>query len=478
MTADRRTLALAGLALLVCGVFLIPALFNGHPFLFPDSLGYFRAGEAALHTLFPLDPVSGEAAGGGIDPANNGVSTERSPFYGLAVAIAELLGFEWLLPLLQIGIVVVAIVVALRHLGVSDPRRRLMLAGVLGALSGLGVFATTLIPDVFAGLLILALALLLACRPAMAVGEKLFWYLIVLAACLFHKSHLLVAALMIGFGVLIIRRVDRRALFGLFATVVVAAAGHLLVERTVERVTGQPPKSPPFMLARMIGDGIVPRYLDEVCPTRHYHLCRYRNRMPMTENEFLWSPSPTRGLLSVVPPAERAALIAEAGEIVGGALRAHPVEQFGATLSNIVRQLFLVGTTEFAQRTGLDPSGAVGMSRTLNAYKTSRVMDGTMPMGAISLMMTFVYGTAAIGIALVTARRPAFLAAPEPVPLVRLLLIVGIVANAAVCGAISGVFDRYQGRVAWILPFILLAWAVERRMAASAAHLPKPNTSW
>ena len=31
-----------------------------------------------------------------------------------------------------------------------------------------------------------------------------------------------------------------------------------------------------------------------------------------------------------------------------------------------------------------------------------------------------------------------------------LLLLAGIAANAMVSGAIAGVFDRYQGRVAWL----------------------------
>lgn len=478
MSSDRRTLALAGLAFLVCGVFLLPALFNGQPFLFPDSLGYFRAGEAALHTMFPLDPVAGAPGGGGINTSNNGVSTERSPFYGLLVAVAEMIGSTWLLPVVQVVIAVVALVIALRHMGVAGSLRRLSLVGLLGLVTGLAVFATTIMPDLFAGLEILAIALLLACRPAMPGPERLFWYLLAFVACLFHKSHLAVAALMLGFAVLLIRRVDRRALVGLGAVALVALAGHLTVDRAVERVTGHAPQSPPFLLARMIGDGTVPRYLDEACPTHRYRLCRYRDRMPMTENEFLWSPDPQRGLLGVVPAEERTALIAESGELARAALAAHPAKQAGAAFVNFARQLLVVGTTEFAQRTGLDPEFATGMSRTLNAYKSTRVMAGTMPMAALSLMMTLVYAAAAIGLALITVLRPSFLAAPKPLPLLRLLLIVGVVANAAVCGIISGVFDRYQGRVAWILPFILLAWAVERRMASSAAHLPKPNTSW
>jgi hypothetical protein len=37
-----------------------------------------------------------------------------------------------------------------------------------------------------------------------------------------------------------------------------------------------------------------------------------------------------------------------------------------------------------------------------------------------------------------------------------------LLANAAICGALSGVTDRYQARVAWLLP--ALAFAIAARL--------------
>jgi hypothetical protein len=36
------------------------------------------------------------------------------------------------------------------------------------------------------------------------------------------------------------------------------------------------------------------------------------------------------------------------------------------------------------------------------------------------------------------------------------ILVFGVVVNAAVCGAISGPFARYQARVAWLLPALVI----------------------
>jgi ABC-type bacteriocin/lantibiotic exporter with double-glycine peptidase domain len=36
--------------------------------------------------------------------------------------------------------------------------------------------------------------------------------------------------------------------------------------------------------------------------------------------------------------------------------------------------------------------------------------------------------------------------------------IVFLVINASICATFAGVYDRYQGRVAWIIPFSLTAY--------------------
>ena len=481
MTSRIRPLvATLGLAALACLAFLLPALFNHHPFLFPDSLGYFRAGEATLHTALPLPAAPDQPGGGGINVDLKGVSTERSPFYGVLVALGVFAGSDWLVPLAQVGLCLIALLLSARHLGVRDPRQRWLLAGAIGLFSGLSVFATTLMPDVFAGLLILGIALLLARWPSMGIAERGFWLAVIGFACLVHKSHLAIGLSLLAAGLVLalLRRASRQALAPLLATLVIGGVGHLLVDLSVERVTGRPPRPVPFLLARMIGDGTVPAYLDQVCGVKDYRLCRYRDRMPMTENAFLWDPRPDHGLLETVAPEERAAILDESAELTKAALRAYPFHQLGAAATNALRQFFLVGTTEFAQTSGLDPEFAPGMRRTLVDYGGSRVMAGSMPMAGISLMMTITYLAALAALAGIALTRRETLVAPSPQATTRLLIVLGVLANAAICGAISGVFDRYQGRVAWLIPLLVLAWLLAGRSDGEQVHLPKPNTSW
>ena len=46
---------------------------------------------------------------------------------------------------------------------------------------------------------------------------------------------------------------------------------------------------------------------------------------------------------------------------------------------------------------------------------------------------------------------------------------IGLLTNAAVCGILSGVTDRYQGRVAWVLPALaMIIWLRVRAERPSA----------
>jgi len=54
--------------------------------------------------------------------------------------------------------------------------------------------------------------------------------------------------------------------------------------------------------------------------------------------------------------------------------------------------------------------------------------------------------------------------------------ILFLVINAAVCGALAGVYDRYQSRVAWIIPFCLITYIcnliAERRRGVARQNSP------
>jgi hypothetical protein len=40
-------------------------------------------------------------------------------------------------------------------------------------------------------------------------------------------------------------------------------------------------------------------------------------------------------------------------------------------------------------------------------------------------------------------------------------VLAGVVINAVVCGTMSGPHDRYEARVAWLIPFVAIALLLE-----------------
>ena len=74
-------------------------------------------------------------------------------------------------------------------------------------------------------------------------------------------------------------------------------------------------------------------------------------------------------------------------------------------------------------------------------------------MGAVHLAS---YLAGAVLLALLVWRSPQ---AGGPV----VVLVVGLLANAAIFGGLSAPVDRYQARVAWLVPLLALVLLIERR---------------
>lgn len=139
---------------------------------------------------------------------------------------------------------------------------------------------------------------------------------------------------------------------------------------------------------------------------------------------------------------------------------AYPGEELAAAAHNVLTQLGDVGVSEFALLPSDDVAPIPVLRWALDHYRSTAIAQGTMPLEAISAFIRAVYFSALLGIGmLIWRRRPGGSAELNFV----LVLLAGIVANAVIAGAISGVFDRYQGRVAWLALLGFLALAAQER---------------
>lgn len=484
---------------------MAPALFNGTIFLFPDSIGYFHAGEAGLntmaHMLFPAAESGDMSASASADiasplsvEAKDGISTSRSVYYGIPFVLLFTLGGEWALALLQTLIALVAMMAAFRRLAIPVSLQPLVLLGTF--LAGLGLFTTVAMPDFFAGLAVLALAMLLphpvaqdaedanavaAARGGPKPAEQWLWLALLLVSCLSHKGILAAVAAMLGVYVAWHLLTDRRwrQLAGPLLVVIIAMAAHMTVNIVVEKVAGQKPLQTPFTLARIVGDGTAQLYLEKNCPQAGYRMCAYLDRLPMSENTFLWSVDADKGIMSGLPLDDREAIRAEAGALVLATLSSYPLHQMGASISNLARQFVTVGVTEYAigPRPSLlkEPEANSALTGLIHRYEASLAGHWNWPFGLASTIMTITYlgSLAALLVTLAQLRDTLWRNYPQMEIIAWLML--GLLTNAAVSGVIGGVFDRYQGRVAWLAPLaVVAALALVRQLRA---HRVKPGLS-
>lgn len=434
---------LAGAALL-----LWPALLNGYPLVFSDTGGFLH------QTLGPL------------------MLWDKPWIYGPLLHLAHWRVSLWL-PVVVQGLVVSHLLwLVQRALGAAAPGRHLAVCLVAALLTGAPFTVAMLMPDVFAPVVVLALFLLGPGRGALGAGET--GWLVVLASVgiAAHLSHLPLAAAMVALALLAGLPRRRGIVDAAWVAVPVVAAVALLL---VTNVVGHgrlalSPHGATFMLARLQADGPAAEVIRDRCPDAGWYLCAFVDRLPMDANDFLWRPdSPVNRDAAGQPRFLGGALVsAEAGQIVSETLRAHPVAVMEAVLRNALRQMVTVGVGDTLGpenlATALRPRIAEGFPpRELAAFDAGMQARGELAKAVAPLNALQV---AVLLLALPVLAWGGWRAwrAGDAVALAFLgAILLGVVANAAATGGLSGVFPRYQARIAWLLPVAAMLLLSRRR---------------
>jgi hypothetical protein len=213
------------------------------------------------------------------------------------------------------------------------------------------------------------------------------------------------------------------------------------------------PKRYPIQLARSVADGPGYWYLRDHCGSEHYAICEiYGTNPPRKVGDFLWGPN---GVRYRATPEQMERIRAEESMIVRRAAIAYPMDQLRRSVTNTVLQLFEFGPKELifgVRLTGGNPD-------LTQAYPDRPTLKAV---GKALMYFGFV-GSVVLLIALRRRLTSAEIAALA-------VALVGLLANAAVCGGLSGVAERYQARVAWIVP--ALAFAIAARLWSARAQAP------
>ncbi len=475
---------LTGAALLVW-----PALLNGYPVLFSDTGGLLDMG------------LAGD------------MGWDKPWVYGPFLAVTSLGLSLWGSVAAQ-GLLL-SHLLWLSQAVVARPRpgRHVALCAVLALGTAAPWFASLLLPDSFTPLVVLCL-FMLAFGPGRVGRGALAWAGVVgTVAIASHLSHLIVAAALVAVAGLLRWRLPWRPALPLGAALLFLL-GSNLVGNGVLAVS---PYGSVFMLARLVGDGPGRAYVDAACPAAGWRICAWSGRLSSDSDEFLWNPNGPVwadgfGPIRYAP---------EAAKLVPAIIAAYPGGVLLAAAANTLRQAGLVRVGDALVALHLDVALLPRLElyfpvREAVAYRASlqaadRLGGVAAPFAPLHVVVLLagVAGSLWIvgrgffslwegvgvgaswlrsgGLGTPPAHSPASdgaaLARPLTLTLSRrergkepaclrglaVLALIGVLANAAATGALSGPHDRYQARIAWLVVLPpLLAYAARRDASCRA----------
>jgi hypothetical protein len=410
---------------------LAPALWNGYPLLQSDTGGYLaRWYEGYLvpsrSTVFGLYLHFGEAT-----------------YFWLNLAI-QVLATMWILQLM------------LRVFGLARPWRLLSLGVALTLTTALPWLASMLLTDIFAGLSVLSLFVLVLHGDKTSGAEKAALFAFTAFAAATHSATLAVLLGLCCAG-FIARPFLREpiAVAGLALGTLAIAVGALMLLAANFALSGRLAWTPggySIAFARMLQDGIVTRYLHEHCPEQHLKLCPYRDQLEETADEFLWSRESVFNRLG-----RFAGLGDEMGFIATHSLVEYPLWQAEAAIAAAAHQMILVATGENTRRPLPHTHGIIEryLPKQLKLMRAARQQSGYITFGPINLIhvpvaLVSIFLVFAMFVSAIWRRRP------DEFTMLAATVSLALLGNALVCGVISGPHDRYGSRLVWIATFTVL----------------------
>lgn len=434
-SALPRLAIVVGSHLIAALLLIWPAFWNGFPLVFADTGTYL--GQALLHYL----------------------GWDRPPFYSFFLLLTHWRASLWL-PIFAQGLLMAHLLgLVLRALGRQERAALPLAALALAVLTPLPWFVAQLMPDFFAGVTVLALWLLGFRLAVLSVGERVYLLALAIFAVAVHQSHLPLALglALSGSTMLAWRRGWRQAwqpTLRMAIPALVAAVALVGVNAIGRGKASLSPYGMVFLATRIIYDGPGMAVARAQCPGVGWKLCDVLDQLPGWHNGFLWNDDSP--LQNALVGAE--AWAPEARDIVLTTLLARPGEVLQAALHNTLEQLSLFsigdGLEPWPPPHGPQPLVARFFPQEMRALDHGRQQQGRLLADARQWVplhtMAVVLGTAGL-LALLLLRWHRL---PAPTTALAVLVLLAILGNAGIAGALSGPAGRYQARIIWLLPFV------------------------
>ena len=462
------------LTLIAALFFLWPLLVYGHPGYIQDSAAYYKGGRTAV--TFALDkigyrdavPPAVQTAAPGAQPATDGkpdVHGARAVSYSIAAYVFGAPNAQMFL-LAAVQALAAGFVCAVTLLVFAGKARGLWWRlAVLAVATPIAFVSCLVIPDIFAGIVILVITLFATAYRHLSPGVRTVSALVAAAGIAFHASHLpiglaMTLSAMAWMAFLIWKKepVPRSQWAWVAAPFFFGAAAAVVLNLAAFGGPSLTGKRYPLTLARSIAEGPGKWYLERNCGHLKYAICElYPHAVPSTINSFLWGPD---GVKERATPDQMDRIRAEESDVVLAATRAYPLTEARLVGKSFARQLVLF-------------SPGVGLEKRIVLDADQNPLLAHADFDPIWVKLVHLLSIAAVvGSLIVLYRRARH---DHPIRPILALFVAGIVFNDAVCTYFSGVTDRYQARVIWLLPLLALAVLAQAARRGSATPAASPE---
>jgi len=427
-------------------VMLWVAIFNGYPVVFDDT------GEYLVDSLSLVQ------------------SPYRSVIYSIFIRLASWGMTPWLVVLAQCAITIYVLHAVFEYAVQESPeprRERICFLGLVAFLAfatSLPWYVGQLMPDVFTGLAFLS-AFLLLYDSKLSLERTILLSLILAISVGSHLSNFMSLGLLLS-AVLVLRIFDRARQFwpnrsakgiAAFVLLPILLSAGVVVSSNWYRGFGfrLSAGTPIFLLGRLIDSGLAGEYLEQQCKVEQLTPCKYLPDLP--RNNFLWGSHP---LL-----AEMGGWIggrAEASRIVSGTIRRYPIRFLEECAKQTLREvvIFKPNDENYPIRSGYTADVMEqfypGDSPKYRLTKQWSGRLGSVAQRLYPFYEAVFWGSLCVGFALLIRRYSR----SDPANRLLILTVIFLFANALVTASVSGVHNRYQGRVSWMIGLCCAAYVI------------------
>lgn len=423
------------------GTIIFFALYNGYPLVFYDTAIYIVSGMELY------------------------VPDERPIIYGLFIRYVSLQQTLWTVIVLQ---AVFAVYVLYEFIKIFYKKNYEIITFVtvliLSFTTGLSFVASEILPDIFTPISIILLFLILFGKYSTAKRSVLcFLYLLSLVM---HLSNFMISiSVLIALCLVnLLYKLYCRNSFLDSKKVVLSftlAISSYFVVSSIHYIYGAefgPPRcSSKFIMGSLCQHGILGEILSDKCPGNpgYSKLCPYRDNLPDNSHFFLYgNESPFKKIGYCADNKDDFLNIVKDTLISPKYLKLHFVEAFKAVYDQLL--MYQIKVYRLTRYNNLDNFIHSYFYSEYDDYLNSRQQKNTLNVDMINHIQHLLILVSVLIIAGTLVYRKTRSSLSDLQKISILFVVIALIANAFVTGYLSGIVNRYQNRVIWLIPLVAI----------------------